>query len=60
MDQKRDQTTPREDRVPGGADRLSSPDDLRPVELEGSTETFSPASGSDAMAGALATQEERE
>ena len=60
MGPKRDQTTPGEDRVPGGADRPSGPDDLRPVELEGAIGVHSPASGSDAVAGALATEEAEE
>ena len=59
VDQMRDQTTAREDRIPGGADPrpTTGRDDLRPKELEGAVETPSPASGSDAVAGALATEE---
>ena len=54
MRPKRDQITPREDRVPGGADRPSGPGNLRAGGIEESVETPSPTGGRDALEGALA------
>ena len=60
MGPKRDQITPREDRVLGGTDHPSGPDDLHPGEIEGSVETLPPAEGRDALEGALAAEDAEE
>jgi hypothetical protein len=51
-----DQAGRHDDRVRGGIGRNPGPDDLRPAEIEDAAGFRAPASGSDALAGALATE----